>query len=90
MNCDRGKRVCFVLRRRVTPGMDAGRGIITAFEALEERNAFEVYKPDVVIYDAGRRGLVWRLCHAYPEGYADKVFIVTSGGKYGTHAAVGS
>ena len=35
-----------------TPGMGcAGRGIITAFEALEERNAFEVYKPDVVIYD---------------------------------------
>ena len=33
-----------------TPGMGcAGRGIITAFEALEERNAFEVYKPDVVI-----------------------------------------
>ena len=33
-----------------TPGMGcAGRGIITAFEALEERHAFDIYRPDVVI-----------------------------------------
>ena len=58
-----------------TPGMGcAGRGIITAFEALEERNAFEVYKPDVVIYDV-------------LDGYADKVFIVTSGENMAIYAA---
>ena len=35
-----------------TPGVGcAGRGIIAAFEKLEELNAFEVYKPDIVIYD---------------------------------------
>ena len=34
------------------PGIGcAGRGIISAFEKLEELDAFEVYKPDVVIYD---------------------------------------
>lgn len=35
-----------------TPGIGcAGRGIITAFEKLEELEAFETYKPDIVIYD---------------------------------------
>ena len=35
-----------------TPGIGcAGRGIISAFEKLEELNAFGVYQPDVVIYD---------------------------------------
>ena len=34
-----------------TPGIGcAGRGIITAFEKLEELNAYEIYKPDVVLY----------------------------------------
>ena len=35
-----------------TPGVGcAGRGIIAAFEKLEELKAFEVYNPDIVIYD---------------------------------------
>ena len=35
-----------------TPGIGcAGRGIISAFEKLEELNAFGVYQPDIVIYD---------------------------------------
>ena len=34
------------------PGVGcAGRGIITAFEKLEELDAYEVYKPDVIFYD---------------------------------------
>ena len=34
------------------PGVGcAGRGIITAFEKLEELDAFSVYQPDIVIYD---------------------------------------
>lgn len=34
------------------PGIGcAGRGIITALEKLEELKAYEVYKPDVVLYD---------------------------------------
>jgi len=35
-----------------TPGVGcAGRGIITAFEKLEELQFFEKYQPDVVLYD---------------------------------------
>ena len=35
-----------------TPGTGcAGRGIITAFEQLDELNAYGVYRPDVVLYD---------------------------------------
>src|SRR5699024_6944806 len=35
-----------------TPGIGcAGRGIISAFEKLEELDAFGVYQPDIVIYD---------------------------------------
>jgi hypothetical protein len=34
------------------PGVGcAGRGIITAFEKLEELDAYDIYKPDVVLYD---------------------------------------
>ena len=34
------------------PGLGcAGRGIAAAFEALRERDAFEILQPDVVIYD---------------------------------------
>ena len=49
-----------------TPGIGcAGRGIISAFEKLEELKAFEIYKPDIVIYDVlGDVGLR-RFCNAY-------------------------
>ena len=37
-----------------TPGFGcAGRGIITALEKLKELGAYEVYKPDVVLYEEG-------------------------------------
>ncbi len=49
------------------------------FEALEERNAFEVYKPDVVIYDVLGDVVCGGFAMPIREGYADKVFIVTSG-----------
>ena len=35
-----------------TPGIGcAGRGIITAFEKLEELEAYDVCKPDIILYD---------------------------------------
>ncbi len=38
--------------RRPTPGLGcAGRGIIAALEKLEAAGAYEVYRPDVVLYD---------------------------------------
>ena len=37
-----------------TPGLGcAGRGIITALEKLKELGAYDVYKPDVVLYEEG-------------------------------------
>lgn len=71
-----------------TPGMGcAGRGIITAFEALEERHAFEVYQPDVVIYDVLGDVVCGGFAMPIREGYADKVFIVTSGENMAIYAA---
>lgn len=61
--------------------------IITAFEALEERNAFEVYKPDVVIYDVLGDVVCGGFAMPIREGYADKVFIVTSGENMAIYAA---
>ena len=51
-----------------TPGIGcAGRGIITAFEKLEELEAYDVCKPDIILYDVlGGRGL-WRFRHADPR-----------------------
>ena len=71
-----------------TPGMGcAGRGIITAFEALEERHAFEEYRPDVVIYDVLGDVVCGGFAMPIREGYADKVFIVTSGENMAIYAA---
>ena len=70
-----------------TPGLGcAGRGIITALEKLKELGAYEVYKPDVVLYDVGDV-----VCGGFSmpmrNGYADKVFILTSGENMAIHAA---
>lgn len=71
-----------------TPGMGcAGRGIITAFEALEERKAFDIYRPDVVIYDVLGDVVCGGFAMPIREGYADKVFIVTSGENMAVYAA---
>ena len=71
-----------------TPGLGcAGRGIITAFEALAQRNAFEIYKPDVVLYDVLGDVVCGGFAMPIREGYAEKVFIVTSGENMAIHAA---
>lgn len=71
-----------------TPGLGcAGRGIITAFEALAQRNAFEIYKPDVVIYDVLGDVVCGGFAMPIREGYAEKVIIVTSGENMALHAA---
>ena len=63
-----------------TPGIGcAGLGIISAFQKLEELEAFETYKPDVVLYD-----VLWDVvCGGFAmpirDGYAEHIFIVTSG-----------
>jgi nitrogenase iron protein NifH len=71
-----------------TPGVGcAGRGIITAFEKLEELNAFVVYKPDVVIYDVLGDVVCGGFAMPLRGGYAEDVYIVTSGEMMSLYAA---
>ena len=71
-----------------TPGMGcAGRGIIAAMEKLADKNAFEVYKPDVVIYDVLGDVVCGGFAMPIREGYAEKVFVITSGENMAIHAA---
>jgi len=71
-----------------TPGIGcAGRGIITAFDKLEELGAFEKYQPDVVLYDVLGDVVCGGFAMPIRGGYADEVFIVTSGEKMSIYAA---
>lgn len=71
-----------------TPGIGcAGRGIISAFEKLEELNAFEVYKPDIVIYDVLGDVVCGGFAMPIRDGYAHEVFIVSSGEMMALYAA---
>jgi len=71
-----------------TPGMGcAGRGIIAALEKLAEKGAYETYKPDVVFYDVLGDVVCGGFSMPMRSGYADKVFIITSGENMAIHAA---
>ena len=64
------------------PGLGcAGRGIIAALEELEKKGAYEKYQPDVVIYDVLGDVVCGGFSMPMRKGYADKVFIITSGVK---------
>jgi nitrogenase iron protein NifH len=70
------------------PGVGcAGRGIITAIELLKQQKVFEIYKPDVVIYDVlgdvvcGGFGIPIR------EGVAEQVYTVSSSDFMAIYAA---
>lgn len=71
-----------------TPGVGcAGRGIITAFEKLEELNAFEIYQPDVVLYDVLGDVVCGGFAMPIRGGYAEDVYIVSSGEMMSLYAA---
>ena len=71
-----------------TPGLGcAGRGIIAALEKLREKGAYEVYQPDVVIYDVLGDVVCGGFSMPMRSGYADKVFVITSGENMAIHAA---
>ena len=71
-----------------TPGVGcAGRGIISAFEKLEELKAFEVHRPDVVIYDVLGDVVCGGFAMPLRGGYAEEVYIVTSGEMMSLYAA---
>ena len=70
------------------PGLGcAGRGIINALESLEQKGAYELYKPDIVIYDVLGDVVCGGFTMPMRKGYADKVYIVTSGEKMSIYAA---
>lgn len=71
-----------------SPGMGcAGRGIIAALEKLKEKGAYEVWKPDVVFYDVLGDVVCGGFSMPMRGGYADKVFVLTSGENMAIHAA---
>ena len=71
-----------------TPGLGcAGRGIITALEKLKETGAYDIYKPDVILYDVLGDVVCGGFSMPMRNGYADKVFIITSGENMAIHAA---
>lgn len=71
-----------------TPGLGcAGRGIIAALEKLEATGAYEVYRPDVVLYDVLGDVVCGGFTMPMRSGYADAVYILTSGENMAIHAA---
>ena len=69
------------------PGLGcAGRGIITALEKLQETGAYETYKPDIVFYDVLGDVVCGGFSMPMRKGYADNVFIITSGENMAIHA----
>jgi nitrogenase iron protein NifH len=71
-----------------TPGTGcAGRGIITAFEKLAELAAFEEYRPGAVLYDVLGDVVCGGFAMPMRKGYADTVFIVSSGEMMSLYAA---
>ncbi len=71
-----------------TPGLGcAGRGIIAALDKLKEKGAYEVFQPDVVIYDVLGDVVCGGFSMPMRGGYADKVYVITSGENMAIHAA---
>lgn len=57
-----------------TPGIGcAGLGIISAFQKLEELEAFEVYKPDIVLYDVLGDVVCGGFAMPIRDGYETKI-----------------
>ncbi|EHL06727.1 Nitrogenase iron protein 1 [bioreactor metagenome] len=70
------------------PGIGcAGRGIITAFDTLAEMKAYEVYQPDIVLYDVLGDVVCGGFAMPLRGEYTDVVFIVTSGEMMSMYAA---
>ena len=70
------------------PGIGcAGRGIIAAFEKLEELEAYGRFAPDVVLYDVLGDVVCGGFAMPIRGGYADHVLIVTSAEKMALFAA---
>ncbi len=70
------------------PGVGcAGRGIIAAFEQLEDLDMIGVYRPDVILYDVLGDVVCGGFAMPIRNGYARDVFVVTSGEMMSLYAA---
>ena len=70
------------------PGVGcAGRGIIAAFDLLEQMHAYEELKPDIVLYDVLGDVVCGGFAMPLRGQYADEVAIVTSGEMMSLYAA---
>lgn len=82
-----GKVIC-VESGGPAPGVGcAGRGIIAALETLEKKGAFAQWNPDVVLYDVLGDVVCGGFSMPMRNGFADWVFILTSGENMAIHAA---
>lgn len=71
-----------------TPGIGcAGRGIIATFNTLEDLHAYEVYRPEFVVFDVLGDVVCGGFAMPIRQGYAEEVFIITSGEKMALYAA---
>jgi nitrogenase iron protein NifH len=71
-----------------TPGIGcAGRGIIAAFEKLAELRAYEIFRPDIVLYDVLGDVVCGGFAMPMREGYADEVLVISSGEMMSLYAA---
>ena len=70
------------------PGVGcAGRGIITAIELLRQKNVFQEFKPDVVIYDVLGDVVCGGFAIPIREGVAEQVYTVASSDFMAIYAA---
>jgi nitrogenase iron protein NifH len=65
----------------------AGRGIIATFNVLDDLRAFEVYRPDFVLFDVLGDVVCGGFTMPIRKGFADEVIIITSGEKMSLFAA---
>lgn len=88
MVCTGEKGVFCVESGGPIPGMGcAGRGIINALEKLQSKNVYEALNIDVVLYDVLGDVVCGGFAMPMRSGYADKVFVVTSGENMSVYAA---
>lgn len=65
----------------------AGRAVITALEKMEEIGVYDLYRPDIVLYDVLGDVVCGGFAMPMRKGYADHVFVLTSGETMSLYAA---
>ncbi|NLF02357.1 MAG: AAA family ATPase, partial [Anaerolineales bacterium] len=70
------------------PGVGcAGRGVLTALQILKERNAFDTYGVDVVLYDILGDVVCGGFAQPIREGFAREIYLLCSGSFMSLYAA---